>query len=797
MPHSIRHARVAVSGPFCRTFTYSVRPDLEALSPGQRVIVPFGRRSLIGYYLGPAEPEKGIAIKAIQGALDSTSYVPPDLFALCSWVAEYYLANPADCLSLALPTAIRNRASVRLVWSNSPEDLSDSIKQMVRPGKTVKPEELKFLRAKHRLSASSLISRGLVEEVWPSSGETSRPRISGYRLASEEKWGEFIKDRRARPQPFEGERTRADLLALGWTGHLLSVGTKKGVLEAVVKEASDRSFELTQSRSEVQALPLTAAQRSVLERLTGSLSAGFGTFLLHGITGSGKTLVYCHLAQEAVNRGKTVLVLTPEIALAGTMLEYLRGFFGDKIAIIHSAMSERARLESWKALRSGRHPIVVGPRSALFAPIPNLGLIIVDEEHDGSYKQDDPSPRFHGRDAAIVRARLNKIPVLLGSASPSVESYFQAKRGKYTLLELTDRPAGARLPTVRVVDLREDRLGGDLLFMSYALKKEVDRRLAQDEQVILFLNRRGYASMLKCGSCGHVPNCPSCEIHMTYHKAGGGRLACHYCGLVRRDYSVCEKCGGRNFLYLGAGTQKLEESIARLFEHARPLRFDSDAAAGESGAHKMLSDFAAQKYNLLLGTQMVTKGLDLPKVSLVGVLSADHGMDLPDFRASEKTFSRLLQVAGRSGRTERQGEVIIQTYDPENEIIALAARQDYGGFFEREIRVRREHEFPPFSRLVNIEISGKTEEQVSRETTAFRRRLEEIATRSHISIEILGPAPCPHYFVKGEYRRHLLVKSRQTTRLSRMLAEWEIGEARFGLPSSMNIRVDVDPVDLR
>jgi primosomal protein N' (replication factor Y) len=796
MPQSIRYARVAVSGPFCRTFTYSVRPDLEALSPGQRVIVPFGRRSMVGYYLGLAEQVKGIEIKAIQRALDPASFVPPDLFSLCIWVAEYYLANPADCLSLALPTAIRNRTTVRLIWSNPPKDTPDSIRRIVRPGKAVKSEELKYLRSKHRLSTSSLISRGMVEEVWPSSGESPRPRVSGYRLASAVKWDEFIAGRRSRPQPFEGERTRADLLALGWTGHLLSVGVKEGLLEPVIREASDRSFEMIQSRVEVKALSLTTAQRTVLGRLVDSLGAGFGTFLLHGITGSGKTLVYCHLALEALNREKTVLVLTPEIALAGTMLGYLRGFFGDRIAIMHSAMSERARLENWNAIRSGKHPIVVGPRSALFAPLPNLGLIIVDEEHDGSYKQDDPSPRFHGRDAAIMRARLNKIPVLLGSASPSVESYHQAKSGKYTLLELTERPAGARLPTVRVVDLREDRLGGDLLFMSYALKKEVDRRLAQDEQVILFLNRRGYASMLKCGSCGHVPNCPSCEIHMTYHKAGGGRLACHYCGLVRRDYSVCEKCGGRNFLYLGTGTQKLEESIARLFENARPLRFDSDAAAGEFGAHQMLSDFAAHKYNLLLGTQMVTKGLDLPKVSLVGVLSADHGMDLPDFRASEKTFARLLQVAGRSGRTEREGEVIIQTYDPENEIITLAARQDYSGFFEREIGLRKEHEFPPFTRLVNVEISGKAEEQVSRETIEFRQRLEDVVARSQVSIEILGPAPCPHYFVKGVYRRHLLVKTRQMSRLSRLLAEWEVGEARFGLPSSVNIRVDVDPIDL-
>ncbi len=698
--------------------------------------------------MGPAEPPSGVHIKPISKVVDAISLIPADLFKLSEWMAHYYIANPADCLALALPATIRSRSGAKIVWGTDLEKVPENLREISRPGKKVRPDEL--VRLKSRTSIAQLIEKGIVVEVWPAAETKERDAIAGYRLVQSEpeQWRQFFQKRKVKAEPFEGIRKRAELLALSWTGHLIVAAVKAGLIAPVVAN-SDRSLELIPSRNEVRTHALTTAQQLAVDKVAGALGIGSKTFLLHGITGSGKTLVYCHIVDRVLAAGKTALILTPEIALAGSMLGYLRGYFGDQIAIMHSAMSERSRLATWESIRSGKCRVVVGPRSALFAPLANLGIIIVDEEHDGSYKQDDPSPRFHGRDCAIMRGQIAGVPVLLGSASPSVESYHQATSGKYTLLELTERPAGARLPMVRVVDLREDRLGGDLSFMSYSLKKEVESRLAQSDQVILFLNRRGYASQLKCGSCGHVPICPSCEIHMTYHKAGGGRLACHYCGMVRRDYVVCEKCGGHKFLYMGAGTQKLEESIGRMFEKGRPLRFDSDAATGEFGAQTILSDFARGDYNLLLGTQMVTKGLDLPRVSLVGVLSADAGMDLPDFRASEKTFARLLQVAGRSGRTERPGEVIIQTFDPENPIVTLAARQDYKGFFEREIGMRRDHQFPPFSRLVNIEFSGKHEAQVAREISEFRSRLEKRLATRKLPVEILGPAPCPHAFVKG------------------------------------------------
>lgn len=795
MSRSNRYVQVAISGAFCRTFTYLAPDELGPLTPGQRVLAPFGRRSQVGFYLGPAEPPSGVRIKAINKVFDAVSLIPADLFKLSEWIAQYYVANPADCLALALPAPVRSRTSSKIVWAADLEKIPGKLHDLARPGKKLRPDEL--ARLKTKTSVAQLIEKGIVVEVWPETEKKERKAIAGYRLVQSEpeKWQQFFQKRKVKAEPFEGTRDRTELMALGWTGHLITVAVKAGLVVPVVSTV-DQSLALIPARKEVRTHTLITAQQQAVESVAESFGNGPKTFLLHGITGSGKTLVYCHIIDRVLAASETALILTPEIALAGTMLGYMRGYFGDQIAIMHSAMTQRSRLATWESIRSGKCRIVVGPRSALFAPLTNLGIIIVDEEHDGSYKQDDPSPRFHGRDCAIMRGQIARVPVLLGSASPSVESYHQAVSGKYTLLELTERPAGARLPMVRVVDLREDRLGGDLSFMSYSLKKEVESRLAQNDQVILFLNRRGYASQLKCGSCGHVPNCPSCEIHMTYHKAGGGRLACHYCGMVRRDYVVCEKCGGHQFIYLGAGTQKLEESIGRMFEKGRPLRFDSDAATGEFGAQKMLSEFARGDYNLLLGTQMVTKGLDLPKVSLVGVLSADAGMDLPDFRASEKTFARLLQVAGRSGRTERPGEVVIQTFDPENPIVTLAARQDYKGFFEREISLRRDHQFPPFSRLVNFEFSGKLEAQVAREISEFRGRLEKHLATRKLSVEILGPAPCPHAFVKGVHRRHVLLKTMKMQSLSRLLFEWESSDSHFGVSSAIKVRVDIDPVDM-
>jgi primosomal protein N' (replication factor Y) len=369
--------------------------------------------------------------------------------------------------------------------------------------------------------------------------------------------------------------------------------------------------------------------------------------------------------------------------------------------------------------------------------------------------------------------------------------------GRYTLLEIKTRPAGARLPTVHLIDMRRERIAGDLPFVSLPLKTEVAAQLAEGRQVILFLNRRGYAPYLKCRECGHIPLCPNCQVRMTYHKVGD-HLACHYCGTVRTDYTACEKCSRHEFLFFGAGTQKVEETVGRLWKDARPVRMDSDTATGRASSHALLSDFAAHKHNLLLGTQMVTKGLDLSDVSLVGVLAADQGMGLPDFRASERTFSRLLQVAGRSGRSEYPGKVFIQTWDPDQDMIADAARQDYRSFFDREIGLRREGYYPPFCRLVNVILSGEEDPAVEREAHQFRDQLVKLAAHRKLEVQVLGPSPCAFHRLRGKYRRHLFAKIRpdHASRFVRLLTDWEQNDSRFRLPAAVQVIIDVDPADM-
>jgi primosomal protein N' (replication factor Y) len=383
----------------------------------------------------------------------------------------------------------------------------------------------------------------------------------------------------------------------------------------------------------------------------------------------------------------------------------------------------------------------------------------------------------------------------LGSASPSIESYHHACSGRYRLLRLTKRPGGATLPLVRLVDMRTERVRGDLPFISYPLKKEVQNRLKQDEQVILYLNRRGYSPQLKCADCGYVPQCPHCRVNLTYHKAGR-KLSCHYCGFVTTGYDRCSKCNSTDILYLGAGTQKVEETIPRLFEGATVVRFDSDSTTGRTKAYRILSEFAQKKYNLLLGTQMVTKGLDLPGVTIVGVLAADLSLDFPDFRSSEKTFAQLLQVAGRSGRAERPGEVLIQTYYPDSEVINAAAAQDYQAFYEREIRSREQLLYSPFLRLVNCILSSTDEKKLQSSALSFRDRLQEMIKAANLRVYLLGPAPCPLYYLRGRYRRHLIVKTRQVVKFVRMLTDWENCQPRFKLPSLIKVVIDVDPDDM-
>jgi primosomal protein N' (replication factor Y) len=731
----MRYVKIAVSGPLKKSYTYKLPDFLGNLSLGQRVLVPFGRERKVGFYLGESAPENNIAYKAVTGKVDNESLFLPELFKLCLWMSDYYFANPADVFMSALPPALKGSGASYFVWKSDSELIPDFIRKRVKPGKRISAADIKKLIFKDKRLLKKLLESGAIEEIWSSARSSS-------------------------------ELTDGDL-----------------------------PLSFIEARQNVREIILNEEQERVLKLLIEGLDKGPQVFLLHGVTGSGKTLVYCHLAKEALKKSKTVLVLTPEIALAGASLAYFRGFFGDDVTVIHSSMTARERLESWQGIRNGRYRIVVGPRSAIFAPLPNLGLIVVDEEHDETYKQDEPSPRFQARDCAIMRGKISEIVTVLGSASPSIESYYNSQIGRYKLLELTKRPGKATLPEVSIVDMTTNRIGGSLNIMSLKLKKNIETCLAKDEQVILYLNRRGYSPYIKCKNCGFVPSCPDCKINLTYHKSGR-KLSCHYCGKLELQFDLCPKCAGTEFEFVGTGTQKVEESIESLFGQCHPLRFDSDSASGRTGAYEILSAFASGKSNLLLGTQMVTKGLDLPKVSLVGVLSADQTLDLPDFRSTERAFSRLLQVAGRSGRSDNKGEVIIQTYYPERDVIVNAASQDYKKFYTGELESRKGFEYPPFTRLVNFILTSKDEKKLETTALQFKAELSEQIAKAGLKAELLGPAPCPLYLLRRQFRRHLLVKTKQVVRLVEMLSKWENAEARFKLPSVIKLVVDVDPFDM-
>lgn len=782
---------VAVSGPLKRTFAY-LADDPDQLQPGQRLLVPFGRRRRLGFYVGTAEFQPGLDYRRIIKPLDQTSQFSRELYEFCMWAARYYFANPADVLSAALPSALRGRRGAGYRWGDK-EHLGDrELAPGVHPGKLVSGDILASMRREGILEG--LIDNQAIVEHWPTAAQSNAGRGRGYRVADLDLWYRFCEKGEFRPKPFDGVRSRKSLLAAGWNDYQIGKARKAGILEPVATESGD-VLSFIPPREGIKDIELNDEQSVALQRVVEVLDDGFAPFLLHGVTGSGKTIVYCHICREVLARNRTVLVLTPEIALTGATLSYFRGMFGDRVTVIHSAMTERERIRSWRGIRRGDYSIVVGPRSAVFAPLENIGAVIVDEEHDPSYKQDDPAPRLHARDAAVMRAKLAKVPVVLGSASPSLESYYNAESGRYRLLRLTQRPAAARLPEVRVVDMRTDRLRGDLPYLSYTVKKEIDRCLTDNRQAILFLNRRGHSPQLKCAACGKAPECPSCRVKLTYHKVGR-KLACHYCGHVQPAFETCPGCGSHEVFFLGAGTQKVEESLPRLFREARAVRMDGDTASGRRRAHQILTSFAEHRYDVLLGTQMVAKGLDFPLVTLVGILAADLSLDLPDFRASEHAFARLLQVAGRSGRATDPGQVLIQTYYPDSRVIAAVKRHDYESFYNSEIASRKALGFPPFSRLLLIGLSDKDEKKLKRATDDLRAKLARSVQSLDTNVEILGPAPSPLYFLRGRYRRQLLLKTAAMPRLVHNLTAWEESEARFGLPASVRVSINVDPIDV-
>jgi primosomal protein N' (replication factor Y) len=816
------YVEVAVPLPVSGTFTYSVPEELrERVLVGTRVLVPFGRRKVTGFVVAATERTDVEGVKPVLDALDLAPVVDPAMLELTRWVADYYLASWGEVLRAALPPGIsmESRRAVRITDAGRERlrcgDLSDERRTLLEAAAARDSVTLTYAlrkagipRGRHA-DVDALVREELLElfeEIRGARTSGGREAVVRLRVSSEEAKQHAARLSARAPKQAAAlellaaaeshELTPSELADAGVSAGSVTGLVGKDLVERALRESPDVStggdgWSLREEGplTEEQARALATARRHIDARR-------FGVVLLHGVTGSGKTRVYSESVRAAVGDGRGAIVLVPEISLTPQMVQRLRMEFGDRVAVMHSGLTLTQRYDTWRAVRDGAYPIVVGPRSAVFAPVSDLGVIVVDEEHEGTYKQSE-APRYHARDVAVMRAKLENALVILGTATPSMETYLNAREEKYDLVELPNRIDAGPLPEVELIDMRHEQPVDTEGAFSSRLRDEVGRTLAEGRQVILFLNRRGYASFIQCVDCGHTLRCEDCHVSLTYHSTGRV-LRCHYCGSSSRAPSSCPECGSANLRFGAPGTQRVERSVRELFPDAVTERMDQDTTS-RPGAHwRILKAFAERKTDVLLGTQMIAKGLDFPGVGLVGVVAADVGLNLPDFRAGERTFQLLTQVAGRTGRWGETGRVVVQTYRPDHYTIELARAQAFAPFYERESEERKGLGlgYPPFTRLVSLLVRGNDQARVTEAASRVADFLEAgAATMGDTRPEVLGPAPAPLERLQGAYRWHVLVRGRGAS--ARALVAAALGQlGTLKLPSSVSVAVDVDPIDL-
>jgi primosomal protein N' (replication factor Y) (superfamily II helicase) len=824
---------VALPLPIPHTFTYSVPEPLRArVTAGARVLVPFARKERIGWVERVVEVGGAAEVKPLHAVLDEVPSAPPSLLAVCRWIADYYVAPLGLVLRSAMPAALTDSSSDFVELTAEGRAASDD----ALTGTPAAARLVAWLRGREGPQPVARLRRECGDRVWGPAIERlaaagvlsvrrEGPRLAPpvrrrrvLRLTREltsltERDAVFGRAKRQREcwelvESMGGAAERTHLVgALGFSDTVLKGLVQKGLAELVDEEFRRDPYEGVAAAA-APALRPTGQQRAAIDTLVAAARTSRpGSFLLRGVTGSGKTLVYIELLRELVERqGRTAIVLVPEIALTPQTVGRFRAAFGDRVAVLHSALSDGERYDEWRSLRSGEKRIVVGARSAVFAPLPDLGAIIVDEEHESSYKQGE-APRYHAREVAVVRARAEGAVCVLGSATPALESWENARSGKYRLLELPDRVEGRPMPPIRVVDLRAERKrereraggsggGAASVVLSEALIEAVNARLARGEQSILLLNRRGYATFVQCRDCGQVWHCPHCNVSLTYHRRRA-RIVCHYCAHEEPAPELCSACGSTELSYRGLGTEQVERAVGEAFATARLARMDVDTTTGKWAHHEILGRVERGEVDILLGTQMIAKGLDFPNVTFVGVINADVGINLPDFRATERTFQLLTQVAGRAGRGPKGGEVIVQTALPTHYAVTCAAEHDFLRFAEQELQARREPLYPPFCRLVNVVVSGLAEVRTQEVATQAAEWIRGLARAQRLDgLELVGPAPCPIDRIRGRWRWHLLLRAGDAALLGRVARYFD---ERFKPPrdrDDIRLVIDRDPVAL-
>lgn len=797
---------VAISIPSTGPFTYHVPDGMEGeVAIGKRALVPFGRRNVTGYIVESIPSTEISSVKDIIDLLDSEPLFNERDLSFYRWISEYYLYPLGKTLKAVLPGGIDVESSRWICLSDSrPADegaLSQTQRRILEmlaaapqglsapqlreaAGKKDIRDDLKALCDLHLVTVEDRIGKAAVTKKRETRVALRSPRPPDVRLTEKQKGiCEFLET--------QGEtdisRLRSEFKNVRAT---ITSMEKKGLVAVSTREVYRSPTPPPRIGRGGQDIRLNEQQEKALgEIVQGIISRRYVPCLFHGVTGSGKTEVYLRAIEETVTMGGGAIYLVPEITLTPQLMSRIRDRFdGDTVAILHSGIGRNAKYDEWRRIQRGDARIVIGARSAIFAPVRDLRLIIVDEEHDSSYKQEDHLA-YNARDLAIVRAKQGDATVVLGSATPAIQTYFNTHTRDFRLLELPQRVAGRDLPRVDIIDMKKEGGNKPPLF-SRALIEAVRETLNAGNQTLLFLNRRGFHTFLYCLDCGYVFKCLNCSVSMTHHR-GDGSLRCHYCDFRVKAPPVCPSCGGSRIHSYGMGTERVEEEIATLFPGARVGRMDSDSTSKRGTYERILTSLDKGEIDILVGTQMITKGHDFPGVTLVGVVSADNSLNIPDFRAAEKTFQILTQVSGRGGRGDSPGRVIVQTVNPDNGAIRLAREHDYIGFYHDEIAMRRELGYPPFSRMINLVISSTNEAAATGGARKLHARARECAQKTGRDISVLGPAEAPLYKVKGRYRWQLLLKGPDTAALHSLAQEI----LAHGRAPGLRIKVDVDPVN--
>lgn len=794
--------------------------DFEHIELGQRVLVPFQNRKLTAYVINkalqpPSNLPPGASLKGILGVLDEASLISPELFKLSQWISNYYFAPLGEVLKACLPPKVNVQSYKRVTITSAGleawlvQEKTQTVSQDERKILQVLAE-LKSLEA-HQLQRRlgqriDAHLRKLVSRDWLQIDQVLKEKVLSDKYQTAVSLN--TDSREAKEQsgltPLQNSvvqylRKNPSLTLVTELQKEISISLKtlrsmerKGILHLWKKKVQRDPFKDLGQLTRVDHRAQTEEQVQALTELGRALQTpDFVSVLLHGVTGSGKTEIYLRLIEGTLLDKKACLVLMPEIGLTPRIAQEFRSRLGQQVAILHSALGDGERFDEWWRIKRGEAKVVIGTRSAVLAPLQDLKLIIIDEEHDPSYKQQE-SPRYHARDTALLRAKMAHALVILGSATPALESYYNAQSGKYKYIRLASRVHSRPLPSVRLVDMRRDfEKAAKRSILSETLEGAIRDRLDRKEQILILLNRRGFSAFVLCRSCGQSIQCKNCSISLAYHRVTN-TLLCHYCAYEQRVTKTCPKCESEHLHFIGEGTEKIETLLKMSFPDTRILRFDRDSVQKKNARAKILQQFHNREIDILVGTQMISKGHDFPNVTLVGILSADTSLSFPDFRCAERTFHLLSQMSGRAGRGSLPGEVIIQTYYPEHYCLKFVAVHDYEGFYEKEIRFRKFMHYPPYTSLALIQVRDKDLNTAARIIDAFSGLLNQYADQQ---IRVLGPTAAPLARINSEYRFQIILKSKSRTRLNELVKAC-LGQAAKQELEVRKIHVDIDPTDM-